>query len=90
MSKLPQSLAEKLQVDELSRQALFRIYNDLRRQSRDSEDFEEHRLVAEAYVAFQRSFLRPDERAFLELEDENAALRNELTQWRQGTKRNMP
>jgi hypothetical protein len=90
MSKLPASLSETLQVKELTRRALFQIHEDLRRQARDSEDFELHRLVGEAYQAFLRSFLNSDERRFLELEDEIAELRNELTQWRQGQRRIEP
>lgn len=87
MSKLPTSLADKLEVQELSRQALFRIYEDLRCQARDSADYELHRLVGEAYQAFLRSFLNSDERRFIDLENEIAELRTEPTQWRQGTKR---
>ena len=90
MSKLPASLAEKLEVKDLSRQALFRIYLDLRRQAQDSEDFELHRLVGEAYQVYLRSFLNSDERRFIDLENEIAELRAELTQWRQGTKRSRP
>ncbi|KQP02640.1 hypothetical protein [Methylobacterium sp. Leaf93] len=90
MSKLPDSLTKKLEAKELSQAALFRTYEDLRRQSRDSEDFELHRLVGEAYRTFMRSFLNADERRFLDLEDEIAELRNELTQWRQGQKRIQP
>lgn len=87
MSRLPASLSETLQVKELTRRALFQIHEDLRRQARDSEDFELHRLVGEAYQAFLRSFLETNELRILELEDQVAELRNELTQWRQGQRR---
>lgn len=69
---------------ETGRQALFRAYNDLRRQAVDSEDFELHRLVGEAYVALMRSFLTADERALLDAQDEIAMLRAELSAWRRG------
>ena len=69
---------------ETGRQALFRAYNDLRRQAVDSEDFELHRLVGEAYVALMRSFLLPCERALLDAQDEIAALQSELAAWRRG------
>lgn len=87
MSGLPTSLSEQLQGRENSRQALFRTYNDLRRQARDSEDFELHRLVGEAYQAFMRTWLDEDGLRVVELEDEIARLRAELQQWRTGNLR---
>lgn len=87
MSDLPSSLKETLQRREDSRQALFRTYNDLRRQARDSEDFELHRLVGEAYQAFMRTWLDEDTLRVVELEDEVARLRAELQRWRHGEHR---
>lgn len=87
MAKLPESLSEVLARQDRGRNALFRIYNDLRRQARDSEDPELHQLVGEAYQAYMRAFLDEDQRRFLELEDENTRLRAELQQWRAGIKR---
>lgn len=79
--------ADALERVEQRRRGLFTIYNDLRRAARESEDFEEHRLVAEAYQHFLRSFLASDERAVLDLQDEVASLQAELNQWRTGIKR---
>jgi hypothetical protein len=90
MSALPASLTEQLHRRENDRQALFRTYNDLRRQARDSEDFELHRLVGEAYQAFMRTWLDEDLTRIVELEEEVARLRGELQQWRAGIKRNEP
>lgn len=87
MTDLPESLSEILARQEATRQALFRIYNDLRRQAQDSEDYELHKLVGEAYAVFMRSYLDEDQRNILELEDENTRLRAELQQWRSGSKR---
>lgn len=69
---------------EARRRALFQTYVDLRRDAQDSEDFEAHRFVAEAYQAFLRSFLASDERAVLEMQDEIASLQAELKKWRSG------
>lgn len=88
MTGLPGDLTAALEKAELGRRALFRIYNDLRREARDSEDFELHRLVGEAYQAFMRSWLTDDERRVVDLENEVASLRAELHQWRTGIKRN--
>lgn len=90
MTILPPTLAEQLQRREDSRQAFFRAYNDLRRQARDSEDFELHRLVGEAYQAFMRTWLDEDGLRVVELEDENARLRAELQRWRTGINRSEP
>lgn len=90
MPILPQALTEQLQRREESRQALFRAYNDLRRQARDSEDFELHRLVGEAYQAFMRTWLDDDMTRIVELEDEVARLRGELERWRAGINRSEP
>jgi hypothetical protein len=90
MSSLPLSLTGQLQRVENDRQALFRTYNDLRRQARDSEDFELHRLVGEAYQAFMRTWLDEDLTRIVELEDEIARLRGELQQWRTGINRSEP
>lgn len=90
MTKLPTTISDILNKQEQSRQALFRTYTDLRRQAQDSEDYELHRLVGEAYTAFMRAFLHQDERRFLELEDENVRLRAELQRWRSGIDRSEP
>ncbi len=75
---------------EARRRGLFEIYAALRLKAQDSDDYEQHKLVAEAYRAFMRSFLDSDERAFLDLQDEVAELRAELNQWRRGIKRSVP
>ena len=80
-------LRAQLARQDTSRRGLFNIYNDLRRQARDSEDAELHQLVAEAYQAFLRAHLTEDTRAFVELQEENARLRAELRQWQTGIKR---
>lgn len=54
MSDLPTTISDILNKQEASRQALFRIYQDLRRQAQDSEDYELHRLVGEAYTTLSR------------------------------------
>ncbi len=90
MADLPESLSIILQRQEDSRQALFRTYVDLRRQAQDSDDYELHRLAAEAYTAFMRAHLGGDQRRFLELEDELIRTRAELQRWRNGIERREP
>lgn len=90
MSNLPATLSDQLQRRENDRQALFRTYNDLRRQARDSEDFELHRLVGEAYQAFMRTWLDEDLTLVVELEDEVARLQGQLQRWRTGINRSEP
>lgn len=77
MTRLPASLRELVERRQDARHVLFRAYNDLRRQARDSEDPELHLLVGEAYTAFLRSFLNDAERDLLEAEDEITRLRAE-------------
>lgn len=79
--------AAALDKAEQRRRGLFKTYTDLRRDAQDSEDYEQHQFVAEAYRAFMRSFLDSDERAVLDLQDEVARLQAELSQWRRGIKR---
>ncbi len=90
MDDLPTTISDILHKQEAGRQALFRIYTDLRRQAQDSEDYELHRLVGEAYTAFMRAFLTQDARRLLEIEDENVRLRAELQRWRSGIDRIEP
>lgn len=81
------TISEILEKQERKRRALLQIYVDLRRQADPSEDFELHRLAAEAYKAFMRSFLDADERLVLDLQDQIAEMQAELNQWRRGNRR---
>lgn len=82
--------ADILAKREQHRQLLFRIFNDLRRQARDSEDFELHRFVGEAYQTYLRSFLDADERRLIDAEEQIASLQAELNEWRRGIRRRDP
>lgn len=81
------TVSEILERQERKRRELFQIYVDLRRQAAPSEDFELHRLAAEAYKAFMRSFLDADERHLLDLEEQMAEMQAELNDWRRGVRR---
>ena len=87
MSALPTTIREILDQRETDRYGLFKIYNDLRRQARDSQDPELHTLVAEAYRAYLRAHLDADERALLDAQDEIAELRAEVGRWRRGERK---
>lgn len=82
------SPAEASDEDRQRRQRLFRIYEDLRKAARESEDFEDHNLVGEAYGVFMRAYLSASDRSYVELENAVAEMSAELTQWRRGIKRN--
>lgn len=84
---LPESLSSILHRQEDSRRALFQTYVDLRRQAENSDDYELHRLAADAYTAYMRAHLGGDQRRFLELEDELIRTRAELQRWRSGLER---
>jgi hypothetical protein len=77
MRTLPISISLLAETQDSIRLALYRAYNDLLRQARDSEDPDLHLLVGEAYAAFMRAHLTDVERDLLEAQAEVTRLRAE-------------